>query len=156
MLSLSPFALEAVNPPASSTMWLPLSAAARHRWHAGKGDQGSSGFRLLLPRPILTLYPFLKSQTRQSRRRMILSMATQKILTYKGNCHCGRYRFEIVAPEIIGAITCDCAMCVKKGYLWIIPERGAFRVIRDDSYLTEFQSASLRDKVRNILRSIIA
>jgi hypothetical protein len=87
---------------------------------------------------------------------MFLSMATENILTYRGNCHCGRYRFEIDAPEIIGAITCDCAMCVKKGYLWIIPERGAFRVIRDDSCLKEFQSVSLRDKVQNTLGSIIA
>ena len=87
---------------------------------------------------------------------MILSMATERIITYKGNCHCGRYRFEIDAPEITSAITCDCAMCVKKGYLWIIPEREAFRVIRDDSYLTEFQSASLRDQVWGTLRSIIA
>ncbi len=75
-------------------------------------------------------------------------MATENILTYKGNCHCGRYRFEIDSPEITGAITCDCAMCAKKGYLWIVPEKGAFRVIRVDRRLTEFQSTSLRDKVR--------
>lgn len=76
-------------------------------------------------------------------------MARDVITTYKGNCHCGRYRFEIDAPEIDSAITCNCAMCLKKGYLWIIPESGNFRVQRDDGCLTEFQSASLREKVRN-------
>ncbi|KAM3451319.1 hypothetical protein NHJ6243_009617 [Beauveria neobassiana] len=76
-------------------------------------------------------------------------MATEGIITYNGNCHCGRYRFEIDAQEITGAITCDCAMCAKKGYLWIIPEKSAFRVIRDDNCLTEFQSTSLRDKFCN-------
>lgn len=76
-------------------------------------------------------------------------MARDSIITYKGNCHCGRYRFEIDVPEINGAVTCDCAMCVKKGYLWIEPESGEFRVKRDDGCLTEFQSASLRDKVQD-------
>lgn len=78
-------------------------------------------------------------------------MATDTILTYKGNCHCGRYPFEIDVPETKGAICCDCTMCVKKGYLWIVPKADAFRVVRDDSRLSEFESASLRDRVPDLL-----
>ncbi|AEO68135.1 uncharacterized protein THITE_2051078, partial [Thermothielavioides terrestris NRRL 8126] len=69
----------------------------------------------------------------------------------KGNCHCGRYRFELTVPKIEGAISCTCSLCRKKGYIWlsITPassEDGQFKVVRDDGFLREYQSAALRDK----------
>lgn len=74
---------------------------------------------------------------------------------YQGNCHCGRYRFELSVPEIERAISCRCSLCLKKGYIWfVVPvvgsENSQFRVVRDDGFLREYQSAALRDKVRLI------
>ncbi|SPQ24620.1 99cc0578-e913-427d-8dd1-33c8b3f9c4d3 [Thermothielavioides terrestris] len=70
---------------------------------------------------------------------------------YRGNCHCGRYRFELAVPKIEGAISCACSLCRKKGYIWLpftpaSSENGQFKVVRDDGFLREYQSAALRDK----------
>src|ERR1700691_1393835 len=68
--------------------------------------------------------------------------------SYLGNCHCGRYRFSITVPDIVDAKLCACGVCKKKGSIWLHPPAGSFEVVRDDGTLTEYQSASLRDKVR--------
>lgn len=72
----------------------------------------------------------------------------QEQVVYHGNCHCGRYRFDLSAPEIKSAVSCTCSLCAKKGYLWLIPPEGSFRVSRDDGRLTAYETASLRDEVR--------
>ncbi|ROV88746.1 hypothetical protein VMCG_10077 [Cytospora schulzeri] len=48
-------------------------------------------------------------------------------VSYQGNCHCGKNRFEVNLPEIKSAITCDCSLCHKSGYLWAFPEPGDIR-----------------------------
>lgn len=75
-------------------------------------------------------------------------MAAQNT-SYHGNCHCGRYRFELNVPEIKEAIACTCSLCTKKGYLWLIPPPDAFKVIRDDGQLTEYRSSTVQDKFCN-------
>lgn len=74
---------------------------------------------------------------------------------YHGNCHCGRYRFQVTAPEIKDAISCNCILCRKKGYLWLVPEDGSFKALRDDGSLQEYKSAALADKVRFSQISVI-
>ncbi|KAL5086186.1 hypothetical protein Trisim1_009516 [Trichoderma cf. simile WF8] len=54
-------------------------------------------------------------------------MAATDSIVYHGNCHCGRYRFQ-------------------KGYLWLIPGEGSFTVVRDEGYLVEYQTSTLKDK----------
>ncbi|KAL7941463.1 hypothetical protein V8C42DRAFT_334635 [Trichoderma barbatum] len=73
-------------------------------------------------------------------------MAAARNIAYSGNCHCGRYRFEVSTPEIISAISCPCSLCVKKGYLWLIPAEGSFTVKRDEGYLVDYQTSTLKDK----------
>ncbi|KAF2663829.1 glutathione-dependent formaldehyde-activating enzyme [Microthyrium microscopicum] len=73
-------------------------------------------------------------------------MASAQTLTYLGNCHCGGYRFEISLPRIESAISCSCSVCSKKDSLWVIPEEKAFRVVRDDGHLVEYESRSLKEK----------
>lgn len=69
-------------------------------------------------------------------------------IAYRGNCHCGRYRYELALPQEIAETTaCSCTICVKKGYLWVAPPEGSFRVVRDDGRLVEYSSKALRDKV---------
>lgn len=41
----------------------------------------------------------------------------------KGNCHCGRYRFEYLLPAgqkvQDEAVKCSCRLCFMKGYIWL-------------------------------------
>lgn len=74
-------------------------------------------------------------------------MAATDNIVYHGNCHCGRYRFQVSTAEITSAISCSCSLCVKKGYLWLIPGEGSFTVVRDEGYLVEYQTSTLKDKV---------
>lgn len=41
--------------------------------------------------------------------------------TYRGNCHCGSFVYEVSLPEIKSAAECNCSICTKKGYLWLFP-----------------------------------
>jgi len=71
-------------------------------------------------------------------------------VNYRGNCHCGRYRFELAVPEEITACTaCTCSLCVKNGYLWVAPVEGSFKVVRDDGRTSEYSSSVLRETFCN-------
>jgi len=70
--------------------------------------------------------------------------------TYHGNCHCGRYRFDLTVPDIKNAISCACSLCAKKGSLWLVPPADSFHIVRDDGRLIEYQSTTLKDKVRHV------
>ncbi|KAF7332692.1 GFA domain-containing protein [Mycena kentingensis (nom. inval.)] len=48
------------------------------------------------------------------------------LLEYKGNCHCGAFRFRFKAPKITAARECDCSICFKNNYLWQPPAEGSF------------------------------
>ncbi|KAH8668853.1 hypothetical protein BX600DRAFT_460827 [Xylariales sp. PMI_506] len=74
--------------------------------------------------------------------------ATTELITYQGNCHCGRYRYEVTVPEIKSATTCACALCTKTGALWlpVPPGEGRFRVVRDDDRLGDYETPVVRAK----------
>lgn len=42
--------------------------------------------------------------------------------TYRGNCHCGAFIYEAKLPEITSHTECNCSICRKKGYAYLIPE----------------------------------
>ena len=70
---------------------------------------------------------------------------------YNGNCHCGRYRFTVRVPEIRQMTACHCSLCLKQGYLWLVPEPGQFVETRaDEGRQTEYQTSALRHKVRRL------
>ncbi|KAG8166801.1 hypothetical protein KVR01_002490 [Diaporthe batatas] len=74
-------------------------------------------------------------------------MAQPQDITYRGNCVCGRYRYEICLPDVIeSASSCTCSVCLKKGYLWLVPPKGSFKVIRDDGCLREHMSKVISHK----------
>ncbi|RDA93757.1 hypothetical protein CP533_0216 [Ophiocordyceps camponoti-saundersi (nom. inval.)] len=58
--------------------------------------------------------------------------SSEKLCTYRGNCHCGRYVYEAELPEIKSLYDCNCSICTKKGYLGVFvgAADGAFRVIK--------------------------
>lgn len=56
----------------------------------------------------------------------------QPLKTYRGNCHCGAFVYEIEAPEIKTVSECNCSICYKKGYLWVIPAAGTYKAVKGD------------------------
>lgn len=63
-----------------------------------------------------------------------------ELKTYRGNCHCGSYIYEVTVPEITSVSVCDCSICTKKNYmyLWMTPGRDSLKVIKDDGLLTDY------------------
>ncbi|KAK3955449.1 Mss4-like protein [Pseudoneurospora amorphoporcata] len=69
------------------------------------------------------------------------SSETQLLKYYRGNCHCGSFIFTLLVPEIVSAESCNCSICRKKGYLWVIPDTTKghkFEVVKDEGKLTEY------------------
>ncbi|KAK4247949.1 hypothetical protein C7999DRAFT_31628 [Corynascus novoguineensis] len=60
---------------------------------------------------------------------------------YRGSCHCGAYVYEIEAPEIMSASDCNCSICSKRGYLWLVPQK-PLTVVRDEGKLVPYLFAS--------------
>lgn len=57
--------------------------------------------------------------------------------TYRGNCHCGAFIFEVKSPEIKSAMSCNCSICTKKGYLWFFPKE-PMTIVKGDGSLKEY------------------
>jgi hypothetical protein len=56
-------------------------------------------------------------------------------MTHKGSCHCGKVTFE-VDGEIDAAVSCNCSICQRKGWLlWFAP-RDSLRVQGEDALST--------------------
>ncbi|KAK0730084.1 glutathione-dependent formaldehyde-activating enzyme, partial [Lasiosphaeris hirsuta] len=52
--------------------------------------------------------------------------------TYRGNCHCGAFVYEVELPEIKSAAECNCSICLKKGYLHLFPLWENFKIVKGD------------------------
>ena len=50
--------------------------------------------------------------------------------TYRGNCHCGAFVYEVETLEIKEAQSCNCSMCARKGYLWHLAGTDNFKWIK--------------------------
>ncbi|OHE90728.1 glutathione-dependent formaldehyde-activating enzyme [Colletotrichum orchidophilum] len=50
--------------------------------------------------------------------------------TYRGNCHCKAFVYEVELPEIKSASACNCSICSKKGTLWVQPKRDDLRFVK--------------------------
>lgn len=51
------------------------------------------------------------------------------MLTHTGGCHCGRVRFEVIAPANIDVLDCDCSICSKFGFLHLIVPAERFKLL---------------------------
>jgi hypothetical protein len=60
------------------------------------------------------------------------------MLTHTGGCHCGRVRFEVLAPASIEVDDCDCSMCSKAGFLHLIVPKERFKLLRGEDALTHY------------------
>ena len=49
--------------------------------------------------------------------------------THTGGCHCGRVRFEVIAPARLEVADCNCSICSKYGYLHLIVPADRFKLL---------------------------
>ncbi|KAI0432545.1 glutathione-dependent formaldehyde-activating enzyme [Xylaria sp. FL1042] len=61
-------------------------------------------------------------------------MAEQQasLKTYRGNCHCASFVYEITLPEIKQASECNCSICYKKAAIWVLPEPTNAKFVKGD------------------------
>jgi centromere protein V len=60
------------------------------------------------------------------------------MVTHRGGCHCGRVRFELIAPARLSALECDCSVCSKSGYLHVIVPKSRFRLLQGAEFLSSY------------------
>jgi hypothetical protein len=58
--------------------------------------------------------------------------------THTGGCHCGRVRFEVVAPAKLEVADCNCSICSKYGYLHLIVPADRFKLLGSSEALTTY------------------
>ena len=55
-----------------------------------------------------------------------------------GGCHCGRVRFEVLAPAEIEATECNCSICSKSGYLHLTVPTSRFALLQGAEVLSTY------------------
>ena len=60
------------------------------------------------------------------------------MVTHTGGCHCGRVRFEVVAPARVSVSDCNCSICSKAGYLHLVVPDDRFKLVSGDDVLTTY------------------
>lgn len=60
------------------------------------------------------------------------------MIKHTGGCHCGRVRFEVLAPADIEVTECNCSICSKSGFLHLIVPAERFTLLQGTEHLTEY------------------
>jgi hypothetical protein len=60
------------------------------------------------------------------------------MVTHTGGCHCGRVRFEVIAPATLEVADCNCSVCKKFGYLHLIVPADRFQLVSGRDALTTY------------------
>jgi hypothetical protein len=61
------------------------------------------------------------------------------MIKHTGGCHCGRVRFEVMAPARIEVSDCNCSICSKSGYLHLIVPSSRFTLVQGADALTTYR-----------------
>ena len=56
-------------------------------------------------------------------------MTQDSMIAHAGGCHCGRVRFEVLAPAELEVSECNCSICSKTGFLHLIVPKERFRLL---------------------------
>ena len=59
-------------------------------------------------------------------------------LKHSGGCHCGKVRFEVLAPTEIEASECNCSICGMTGFLHLIVPKSQFTLLHGSEFLTAY------------------
>ena len=65
------------------------------------------------------------------------------MIRHTGGCHCGRVRFEVMAPADLEVSDCNCSICSKSGYLHLTVPKSRFRLLSGQEQLTSYQFNTL-------------
>jgi centromere protein V len=57
----------------------------------------------------------------------------------KGGCHCGAVRFEVLVPDDIEVLDCNCSICAMTGYLHLIVPKERFRLLAGEDALSHYE-----------------
>jgi hypothetical protein len=58
--------------------------------------------------------------------------------THTGGCHCGRVRFEVIAPAKLEVADCNCSICNRYGYLHLIVPADRFKLLSGRGALSTY------------------
>jgi hypothetical protein len=61
------------------------------------------------------------------------------VIRHTGGCHCGRVRFEVMAPAKLEVSDCNCSICKKSGYLHLTVPKSRFKLLSGSDALTAYQ-----------------
>ena len=57
----------------------------------------------------------------------------------KGGCHCGEIAFEVLGPDDLDVLECNCSICAKSGFLHLIVPKERFRLLKGEDALTLYR-----------------
>jgi hypothetical protein len=60
------------------------------------------------------------------------------VVTHSGGCHCGRVRFEVIAPKRLRVSECNCSICSKAGYLHLVVPADRFKLLSGSDTLRTY------------------
>jgi hypothetical protein len=60
------------------------------------------------------------------------------MVTHSGGCHCGRVRFEVIAPKRLRVSECNCSVCSKAGYLHLVVLADRFKLLSGSDTLRTY------------------
>ena len=60
------------------------------------------------------------------------------MVTHSGGCHCGRVRFEVIAPKRLSVSECNCSICGKAGYLHLVVPADRFKLLSGSDTLKTY------------------
>ncbi len=58
------------------------------------------------------------------------------MIKHTGGCHCGRVKFEVMAPAALQVSECNCSICSMTGFLHLIVSADRFKLIAGGENLT--------------------
>ena len=58
--------------------------------------------------------------------------------THNGGCHCGRVRFQVIAPAKLDVADCNCSVCSKFAYLHLIVPAARFTLLSGREALSTY------------------
>ena len=61
------------------------------------------------------------------------------MIKHSGGCHCGKIRFEVMAPAHLEVGDCNCSMCARTGYLHLMVPKSRFKLLSGEDVLTTYQ-----------------
>ena len=57
---------------------------------------------------------------------------------HQGGCHCGRVRFDVLAPAELEVRECNCSICRKSGFLHLIVPKSRFILLQGGDSLATY------------------